>query len=117
MSPIKEPTWGNVLDMVPMSTISYVVAHKGLFQRAPVPEIDEAEDLPDLWRAVLDRALLDYIRGPGEVGQKAFTEVSVWLHDKDETQDFGTVCAFAILDEDTVFHVFKQCRYQGDAHG
>jgi len=113
MTEAKAPSWGNILDTVPLSTVEYIVAHKGIFQRAPLPDIDKPLDHPDLWRAVLDRALLDYIKGPQETGLKAFVEVSAWLYDKEDTKDFGTVCAFSVLDPDTVQAVFEQCRYQG----
>lgn len=119
-----EPSWGNVLDEIPLSTVEYIVAHKGLFQRAPLPDIEKPMEYPELWRAVLDRALLDYIKGPLEVGKRNFADVSAWLYDVPvtcssgsvkPTGDFGTVCTYAIMDEETVAHVFYQCRYQGDA--
>jgi len=108
-----------------LGEIEYIVAHRGLFQRAPIPDYGSALDEPYLWRAVLDRALLDYIKGPKEVGRD-FARVSTWLNYKDldeegdATGDFGAVCAYAIVDEDTVRTMFNKCRYeeiQGDGKG
>lgn len=94
-----------------LKEVEYIVAHRGLFQRAPIEEYAEVIDHPVLWRAVLDKALLDYIKGPREVG-KEFARVSAWLYDKDDSGDFGTVCSYAMLEEDTVHSVFRMCRYE-----
>jgi len=98
--------------------IEYIVAHKGLFQRAPIPEAAESDEFPRLFRAVLDRSLLDYIKGPNEVG-KDFYEVSAWLYDKPiedeygdmvQTGDFAEVCNLAAMQEDTVAAIFRRFR-------
>jgi len=93
-----------------LSEIEYIVAHNGLFRNAPIPEAYEALDEPPLFRAVLDRGLLDYIKGPDVIEE--FHEVSAWLYNKDGSGDFKTVCDLAILEESKVRHVFQQCRYE-----
>lgn len=108
----KEPSWGDIMDSFDSDELTYVIAHKGLFQRAPMVETDVPLDQPQLWRAVLDRALLDYRKGPHDVGEVIFSEVSVWMYDKENTGDFETICAYAGVDEKTVFQVFVQCRYE-----
>jgi hypothetical protein len=94
-----------------LEEIEYIVAHKGLFQRAPIEEHDEHQEYPYIWRATLDRALLDYIKGPHEVGKKIFSEVSIWLQDEEDTGDFEEVCALAMVPSDTVLEIFTEFRY------
>lgn len=97
---------------VSAAELSYIVAHKGLFQRAPLAEHLQCMDEPGLWRAALDRALLDYIKGPEDVGQKEFSEVSAWLYDVSNRGDFSEVCNLACMDEVTVFGIFQRFRYK-----
>lgn len=94
-----------------LEEIEYIVAHKGLFQRAPIEEYDEPQEYPSLWRAALDRALLDYIKGPDEVGKANFAEVSVWLKDEDGENDFESVCNLAMIPFDTVREIFQEFKY------
>jgi len=103
------------LDVFSLEEIEYQVAHRGLFQRAPIPEVDDPEEYPSLWRAVLDRSLLDYIKGPDQVGQKVFSEVSAWLKvpiEQDDPRDFEEVCDLSHLDHNIVRGIFTQCRYE-----
>lgn len=72
----------------------------------------EAMDEPPLFRAVLDRGLLDYIKGPDSVGQEVFAEVSAWLYNKDGNNDFKTICDCALIEESKVRAVYQQCRYE-----
>lgn len=69
----------------------------GLFKRIPYERSPEV----DLFRAVLDKALIDYFN-PNEETQK---EVSDWLSLENEA--FVTVCEYALLDPPDVFYIFN----------
>lgn len=94
-----------------LKEVEYIVAHKGLFQRAPIHENDDHQVETAMWRATLDRALLDYIKGPQEVGKKIFAEVSLWLKDEEDTGDFEEVCNLATVPSDSAMKLFHRFRY------
>jgi hypothetical protein len=76
----------------------------GLFQRLPFEtgdgDVTISRELK-LFRAVLDKALIDSFSDVPEIKQ----DVEDWL-DLDN-QDFLDVCAFAFLDPELVYGVFK----------
>ena len=55
-----------------------------------------------LWRAVLCRAVVDAASGSG--AEKL--EVAQWVEDKDDTDDFNTVCHFCGVDNEFMSRVF-----------
>lgn len=99
-----------------MASLTHLVATRGLFQsKVPYGNYEPMEEVR-LWRAVLDRALLDLLKGY-EVGVENYESALHW-YSKDETGDFDetfyVVCHMAGLEPDFVSTIFSRAlKYQG----
>jgi hypothetical protein len=101
-----------------MASLEYLVATRGLFQsKIPYGAYEPFEEVK-MWRAVLDRALLDLLKGY-EVGVDNYEEVLNWYSpiDGEFPEDFIEVCGLAGLEPDFVYAIFERSLlHQGGLH-
>ena len=90
----------------------YTIAARGLFFRLPITPTDHelfvAERI-NLWRTVLDRALIDLLKGPNKTDyltSKEYNETVSWFDFDNE--DFHEVCRMSLLNPNLVFETMDK---------
>lgn len=84
--------------------VKYLVARRGLFQNLPISNVTEDTSEIILWRAVIDRGVVDVL------ADQCSTATSEWF--SVENEEFTLVCELASLEPKSVKNTVSSIRQE-----